>query len=282
MTYDQLVTLESIIESGSFKAASEKLHKSQPSLSVAIKKLEEEFGVQLFDRSEYRPKLTTEGRAFYQKARQALQHMRDLNQYGIELGMGVEPEIKISVDGVVPLPNILNNLKKFFDEHASTSLNLSVDYLSGTIEKLYEKTIDIGFTHIVDKDENIIHKHFTDIVMIPVCSKDLLPAKPTTEDLKKTPQVIVKDSSRSLDYSAGLLADGRRWHVTDMQAKYEIIKAGFGWRRLPQHMIEDDLKKKSLVRVPIKSIEDGLAQIYIAHHRHKPMGPVTKELWNKF
>lgn len=47
MTIDQLETLEMIVEKGSFKAAAEALHKTQPSLSVAIKKLEDEFDLKL-------------------------------------------------------------------------------------------------------------------------------------------------------------------------------------------------------------------------------------------
>jgi DNA-binding transcriptional LysR family regulator len=60
------------VESGSFKAAAAKLHKTQPALSVAIRKLEDEFQLSLFDRSEYRPKLTAQGRVFHEQARESL------------------------------------------------------------------------------------------------------------------------------------------------------------------------------------------------------------------
>ncbi|MBC7465978.1 MAG: LysR family transcriptional regulator [Bdellovibrio sp.] len=72
MTFDQLETLEMIVEKGSFKAAADHLHKTQPSLSVAIKKLEEEFDLKLFNRDQYRPKLTAEGIVFYNWAKQTL------------------------------------------------------------------------------------------------------------------------------------------------------------------------------------------------------------------
>ena len=42
MTYDQLLIFDAVVRFGSFKAASEILHKIQPSLSMAIKKLEHE------------------------------------------------------------------------------------------------------------------------------------------------------------------------------------------------------------------------------------------------
>ena len=68
MTFEQILTLEAILQSGSFKSAADKLHKSQPSISMAIKKLEEEFGVLLFSREEYRPQLTAEGKLFFERA----------------------------------------------------------------------------------------------------------------------------------------------------------------------------------------------------------------------
>lgn len=282
MTYEQLITLESIVTQGSFKSASQILYKSQPSLSVAIKNLEQEFNIQLFDRSGYRPILTKEGQAFYTKAKRALEKMRELDQFAQEMGMGVEPEISMSIDGIAPLDLLLSSLKDFFDDHPSTSLNLSVDYLSGTTEKIRENKIDIGITQILDPELPITSKHFVDINMIPVCTKKFITAKSSLSQLKKLPQVIVKDSSLKSEISAGLLDGARQWHVTDMQTKYEIIKNGLGWGRLPKHMIDEDLKNKTLIKVPLKSLTTKKVSLYIIRHNKRALGPVAKELLRNF
>ena len=185
MTYDQLLTLESIIEAGSFKAASQNLNKTQPSLSMAIKKLEEEFQIQLFDRSEYRPKLTPTGKLFYEKAKLALHQMRLLGQFGEELALGTESEIKVSVEGAVPLSLILSQIKYFFDQHNSTNLNLSIDYLNGSIEKVLDQKCDIAFTPLFESDDKLVSHYITSINMIPVCTPDFLPMKTDLEQLKK-------------------------------------------------------------------------------------------------
>lgn len=67
MTLEQLIVLKAVVQSGSFKAAAEVLHKTQPALSVSIKKLEEELGFELFRRDLYRPILTVQGEYYYQK-----------------------------------------------------------------------------------------------------------------------------------------------------------------------------------------------------------------------
>ena len=50
MTLDQIRVLSTIVQTGSFRGTAELLHRSQPTLSVAIRNLEREFGFELFDR----------------------------------------------------------------------------------------------------------------------------------------------------------------------------------------------------------------------------------------
>src|SRR5215475_529725 len=56
------------------RAATEKLHVAQPSLSRQIRDLEDELGVQLLERTAKSVRLTDAGRAFFDEARAILQH----------------------------------------------------------------------------------------------------------------------------------------------------------------------------------------------------------------
>lgn len=51
-------------EAGSFTRAAERLYVSQPAVTNAVRSLEEELGIQLFDRSQKLVTLTAEGRIF--------------------------------------------------------------------------------------------------------------------------------------------------------------------------------------------------------------------------
>lgn len=61
-----------VAEELSFQRAAERLHMTQPPLSMAIQALEEHLGVMLLDRNRYRVRLTVAGAAFLQEARRAL------------------------------------------------------------------------------------------------------------------------------------------------------------------------------------------------------------------
>ena len=57
--------------------AAQRLRVSQPNITVAIKKLESELGVQLFDRSQKQLTLTPEGKVFLKRIELALRNIDD-------------------------------------------------------------------------------------------------------------------------------------------------------------------------------------------------------------
>jgi DNA-binding transcriptional LysR family regulator len=88
-TLRQLEILTMVIEAGSFSAAGQRLALVQPAVSLAVRKLEDSFGITLLDRSGARLRLTSEGEALLGHARQVLgdvdrleRHMRELRQLG--------------------------------------------------------------------------------------------------------------------------------------------------------------------------------------------------------
>lgn len=80
MRLKQLKYLEKIVEKGSINVAAKELFLSQPSLSNAIKDLEEEMGIQILIRHKSGVTLTTEGREFLVYARQVLDQIDLLDE----------------------------------------------------------------------------------------------------------------------------------------------------------------------------------------------------------
>jgi DNA-binding transcriptional LysR family regulator len=62
MTIRHLRILVAVCECGSITTAAEKLYMTQPAVSLAIKELEEHYGVKLFDRLTRRIQITEDGR----------------------------------------------------------------------------------------------------------------------------------------------------------------------------------------------------------------------------
>ncbi len=72
MTLTDLRYLVALARERHFGRAAEKCHVSQPTLSVAVKKVEEELGVQLFERSATEVKITETGRRIVAQAEKVL------------------------------------------------------------------------------------------------------------------------------------------------------------------------------------------------------------------
>lgn len=83
MTLQQLNYIITISEIGSINRAADKLYVSQPSLTSAIKELEKELGIVIFNRTGRGVTLTAEGADFLPYARQVYgQYLNLLEKYG--------------------------------------------------------------------------------------------------------------------------------------------------------------------------------------------------------
>ncbi|MBR7188681.1 MAG: LysR family transcriptional regulator [Clostridia bacterium] len=83
MTFQQLNYIITISETGSINKASEKLYLSQPSLTSAIKELERELGIVIFNRTGRGVTLTADGLEFLPYARQVYgQYLSMMEKYG--------------------------------------------------------------------------------------------------------------------------------------------------------------------------------------------------------
>ena len=80
MRIQQLEYLERIIEAGSINEAAKRLFLTQPSLSNAVKELEYEMGIQIFQRSSGGISLTADGREFMTYSKQILDQVNLMNE----------------------------------------------------------------------------------------------------------------------------------------------------------------------------------------------------------
>ena len=76
-TIKQLQYLVALHEHGHFGRAAEREHIAQPAFSQQVMRLEHELGVQLFDRTSRRVRLTEPGRTFVEPARRILDQADD-------------------------------------------------------------------------------------------------------------------------------------------------------------------------------------------------------------
>ena len=105
MELRQLRYFVGIAEEGSFLRAARRLNVSQPPLSIQIKNLEEELGVQLFERSNRGVTLTVAGTAFFDETRAVLARLDHAKETALKAGRG---DIGVVSIGFVSIAGLWN------------------------------------------------------------------------------------------------------------------------------------------------------------------------------
>src|SRR4051812_34097384 len=129
-TFDQLRLFLAIVETGSFGAAARKLNRAVSVVSYGIANLEAQLGVTLFDREGTRkPQLSIAGRAVLAEARTVAHGMDGLRAKVKGLLEGLEAEVSLAVDVMLPTARLGAVLRAFRAEFPTVTLRLHVEAL---------------------------------------------------------------------------------------------------------------------------------------------------------
>lgn len=288
VTLDQLRMLVKISETGSVLAAAGALYRTQPTVSVAIKKLEEELGVSLLSRDGYRASLTSEGKMLCQKAKSILQQSEGFEILARHLAMGNEPEIRIAIEASCPMALILNIMREIEQIFPHTEFSMMVENLWGAMERVQDGDADLAICPWLEEDLTVDSFPFIRSHLLTVAAPGFIPFKEKKElelsDLQHKAQIVVKDSShRSRSESYGVLHQGRHWLVNDHYTKKEILLAGMGWGRLHRHLVDQELEDGRLIPLYIRNYPVTLdIEMRVVRKQDVAHGPVAGALWEKF
>jgi len=284
MTLEQLKYMRAIVEQGSFRAAAASVFRSQSSLSISIKKLEHELGIQLFDRDHYRPQLTDAGKAIYQKSLSLLKKEYDITNLAQHLAAGSEAEVRLAVAGIIPLEPIIQALNHVDSLYPNTRITLLIENLGGTMERMYDD-VDIAITDSFEFNTGFDYKTLMKVAFISVVPSSSVWAKKaqhiTEKDLEDETIIVVRDTSiHSPRISKGLIEGAPQWVVNDFATKKHILCSGKGWGRMPLHLVQDELKQGILTQLDSPSFNTFHAPISLVRKKNSSKGPVIQALWS--
>ena len=286
MTLDQLKSLQAIVEGGSLRVAAESLHRTQPTISVAIKNLEEELGLQIFDRDQYRNTLTPEGKALYEQAKLVLGQAQSFKNLAKQLATGEELEVGIAFTSAIPVSPIISTIRQCKVEFPKTRLEVYSENGMGPLDLLENGQASLLIIPWVKNIEKLESMHFMNMRFISVIAahSPLLQEYEVVPKaiMRKHPQVIISGRPSS-NTSYGVLEGGDQWRVNDFQTKKEIIMQGMGWGSLPEHLIKDELAQGLLAPINVEgNVKPPNIQVRIARLESEPVGPVAQRLWELF
>jgi len=284
MTLEQLRALCAVVETGGFHAAAESLFRSQSAISIAIKNLEQELGLSLFDRAGYRPVLTAQGQVLYGKARSLLSRSEEFSHIASHFSQGEETQISIALSAIAPVEQVLDVIKQISESAPATRMSLQVENMGGTLERLQDREVDFAIAERFMPTDQLEEIRLTSTEMVSVISASfpLAPRHPaiSVADLEQYVQVVVRDTSRNQPgQSVGVLEGASQWLVNDFDMKKRMILSGSAWGRMPRHRVAEELTDGRLLALAGKQLEPLQIDMYLFRRADEPMGPVGEHLW---
>jgi DNA-binding transcriptional LysR family regulator len=141
---DQWRALLAVVDAGGYAQAAQALHKSQSTITYAVKKIESSLGVKVFDIQGRKAVLTEPGQVLYRRARTLLEEAVGLEQGARAMAADWKPELRIAVETLFPTWLLLECFAQFAKERPQTHIELYETVLGGTDEMLERKEVDIA------------------------------------------------------------------------------------------------------------------------------------------
>lgn len=279
---DQLRTFLAVAEAGSFSAAARALNRRQSVVSYTIANLEEQLGgLKLFDRGTRRPTLTEAGRTMLAEARKVTLDVDGLRARAMGLLAGLEPELAVAVDVMLPTEALVGALVAFRAAFPTVTLRLSVEALGAVAKLVLDRTCAVGISgplaRVID---GLDRRPIGGIRMLPVAA----PAHPLATrpgpippaDLRGHVQLVLTDRSdltRGQDFN---VLSPETWRLADLGAKHALLLAGVGWGSMPDAMVRQDLAAGRLALLDIEGRVPDDYRLSAIHRVDAPPGPAGR------
>ncbi|MHA7964146.1 LysR family transcriptional regulator [Paenibacillus sp. CAU 1782] len=144
MDIRQLQYLLQIVRSQSFTKAAERLHITQPTISKAVKNLEDELGVQLFIRSGREIALTDAGKVIAQGAGKIVDQLEEIENGLAELVSLQKGSISLGLPPMVGAYFFPSVIRRFREHHPGISLSILEDGSKRIQSAVAEGELDMG------------------------------------------------------------------------------------------------------------------------------------------
>jgi DNA-binding transcriptional LysR family regulator len=267
MEFSQLEFFVTVVEEGSFSKAALRVYRTQPAVSIAIRRLEEEIGAPLFERSQKTPVLTEAGELLYDYAKRILS-LRDQ-------AFNVVAELKSLQLGRVRIganeSTSLYLLPHLILEYRALYPNVLVEIFRQSSERLPREVLDRNVDFAVMAFEPV-----------PVSQDELVLITHPEHSLARRESVTVEELGKE-PFLAHNVKTGSRYKVMETFAQHHtplnitlelatvetikrFVQLKIGLAFVPHMCVAEELERGSLVSVPVDDLS-YVRTLWVTHRR---------------
>ena len=288
MRIQQLEYLERIVEAGSINEAAKRLFLTQPSLSNAVKELENEMGIQIFQRSSGGISLTAEGREFMTYSKQILDQVNLMNER-YKNGQQRKQSFSVSaqhyafvVHAFVELIKSVNaneyqftlretETQNIFNDLAQFKSELGILYTNGFNQKIMQRLFkenNLVFTPLFVAKPHIFVSRYN-----PLTSKSSV----NLSDLEDYPYLSYEQGEVNSFYFSeeilSTLSNKKSIKVSDRATIFNLM-VGLNGYTISSGIISSKLNDDKIVAIPL-NVDDDITMGWLKH-RQVELSPLAE------
>jgi len=272
-----------VYETQSFSKASNLLHLAQPTITLHIKDLEEELGINLLDRHTRKVVPNKAGKVVYKYGKEIINLVKQMQkelQFFKDENIGLVEIGGSTIPGQYILPKII---KSFKEKYSQISIFLKVGDSKEVFEKVLSGEFDLGMVGAIYKNKNLIYKACYEDNIVLIAPPDFEKEEITLEELYEIPLIKREEGSGTWKNVIEVLQkkgfDILRLKIIgemgSTEAIKEAVKAGLGCGFVSSLSIEIE---KSLNLIKVIKIKNVFIKrhFYLIYPRMKKLIPAEE------
>jgi len=259
----QLEMFVATAEAHGVQRAAERVFRTQPAVSMALRKLEEEIGAPLFDRSNRGFVLTATGELLFASAKRLLSLRDEALSQIKELHSLERGRVRIGANesaGNYLLPQLI---QAFWQKHPNVRVDVSRQNSRQLIHDMRENSLDLALISFMPEEK--------DIEALPVMNDDVILIASPLHAIAKKPGVRIGDLGDEAFIAHAVTSPSRHkvveafrssetplrivMEVATIETIKKLIAMNLGIGFVPEMCVRDEIDRGELIRIPLEDFQ---------------------------
>jgi DNA-binding transcriptional LysR family regulator len=275
MELHQLEMFVAVVEEGSVQRAAKRVFRTQPAVSVTVRKLESQIGAPVFDRSHRSIQtLTPTGKLLYEYAKRLLA-LRDETFAALkELSDVRRGTLRIGANESISFHLLPRFVQAFLQKHSRVRIVFSYQNSEKLVQELKDRKLDLALLAYATDDPEVETRLLMHDELVLITSPQHILAGRESVHIKelKDEQVIAEDHAGWRE----MVVNSFERHATSLDIRIEsatiemikkMVAAGLGVGFVPLLCVRSEVERGELRVVPVEGLKQE-RRLWVARRRH--------------
>ena len=256
----RMVVFRAVAQQLSFRKAAEELYLTQPAVSLQIKALEEDLGVQLFDRTGSRVALTGAGKILLDYAERVNVLLQEAEHAIAAVGGELAGQLALGASTTIAQYVLPRMLGEFLTEHPRVQPSLISGNTEHIVEAVAQHEIGLGFIEGPSRSRDVKSEPFLVdelVLIVPAAHEWAERARISAEELKSVP-LLMRERGSGTRHVVEMALEGHRLKPSSLKFAMELdsteaiksaVEAGLGAGFVSKWAIAKDVRAGATFRI---------------------------------